>query len=250
MYHQIAPACSEGVKPSLLVTPTAFAAHMRLLHRLGWRTLRLVDLVGLLEGTMTLPRRRFVLTFDDAFLGVRHYAAPVLDRLGFTATVFAPTGLVGTCRALDEGPDHRAKALMSWDDLRRLRADGFDVGAHTRSHPRLSQLAPEEVRAEVVGSRDDITAALGERPTLFAYPYGDWSQPVAAVVRDGGFVAACATHFGRATAASDRLALPRIAVGAGLDLPHFSYRLALADRIARKIAASSSGHSESAQGWP
>jgi len=237
MYHQVAPWSADGVKPSLLVTPSAFTAQMRLLRRWGWRTLRLVELAALLEAGAPLPRRRFVLTFDDAFLGVARYAVPVMRGLGLTATVFAPTALVGTDTALDGGRDHSAKRLMGWDDLRALRDAGFDIGAHTRRHPHLPLLTADDVRAEIAGSREDLASALGDDAALFAYPYGDWDPSVAAAVRDAGFAAACATRFGRVTAAADRFALPRISVGSGLDLPHFAYRLLRADRIADKAAA-------------
>jgi len=239
MYHQIAPWSAEGVKPSLLVTPAAFAAQMRLLRLWGWRTLRLVELVALLEAGAPLPRRRFVLTFDDAFLGVARHAVPVMRGLGLTATVFVPTALVGTDTALDGGRDHPAKRLLGWDDLRAMRDARFDIGAHTRRHPHLPLLGADELRAEVAGSRDDLAAALGagDGDALFAYPYGDWDPSVAAAVRDAGFAAACATRFGRVTAASAPFALPRISVGSSLDLPHFAYRLLRADRIAARIAA-------------
>ena len=240
MYHQVAPWSAEGVTPSLLVTPAAFAAQMRLLRLWGWRTLRLAEVVALLEAGAPLPRRRFVLTFDDAFLGVARHAVPVMRGLGLTATVFVPTALVGTDTALDGGRDHPAKRLMGWDDLRALRDAGFDIAAHTRRHPHLPRLSADEVRAEIAGSRQDLASALGhgDGAALFAYPYGDWDAPVAAAVRDAGFAAACATRFGRVTAAADRFALPRISVGSSLDLPHFAYRLLRADRIADKAANS------------
>ncbi len=236
MYHQVAPATVGGVKPSLRVAPEAFAAQMRLLRWLGWRAIGLTELIDLLERGAPLPRRRVALTFDDAFLGVARHAVPVLTTLGWTATIFVPTRLVGTCHAPDGGLPSQDKRLMDWDDLRALRALGFDIGAHSRGHPHLPRLAPAALADEVAGSRADIAAALGAPPVLFAYPYGEWSPTVAAAVCEGGFRAACATHFGRVTAASPRLALPRISVGADLDLPHFAYRLARADHLARRAA--------------
>jgi len=237
MYHQVAPATATGVGRNLRVTPEAFAAQMRLLRRLGWRTLRLADLAGLLEGGSALPRRRFVLTFDDAFLGVLEHAAPILADLGFAATIFAPSGLVGSCRALDGGPDHEDKRLMSWGDLRAWRSGGHDVGAHTRTHPHLPRLDAVACMEELMGARTDIATALGEAPSLFAYPYGDWTQAVAVAVHGCGYAAACTTRFGRVTVAAHRFALPRISVGGDLDLPHFAYRLARADHIAGVLRA-------------
>jgi peptidoglycan/xylan/chitin deacetylase (PgdA/CDA1 family) len=172
---------------------------------------------------------------------VLRYAAPVLAGLGFSATIFVPTGLAGTCRALDGGPDSADKALMSWDQLHMARAMGCEIGAHTRTHPHLTRLSPAQLHDEVAGSREDIAAALGEAPALFAYPYGEWSPPVAEAVQSAGFAAACATQFGRAGHGAHRYSLPRISISSELDLPHFAYRLAFAGRIAARSGAGTPG---------
>jgi peptidoglycan/xylan/chitin deacetylase (PgdA/CDA1 family) len=99
------------------------------------------------------------------------------------------------------------------DELRRLD-EAVVIGAHTRRHPRLAALAPDEQRAEIEGSRDDLAAWLDRRPAGFAYPFGvpgfDFDATTVELVRAAGFRYAVANASGPVTAASDPLALPRV----------------------------------------
>lgn len=237
MYHQIAPARVHGVKESLCVSPGAFGAQLLLLRLLGWRTMSLGALATILEEGRPAPHRRFVVTFDDAFAGVARYAAPVLARHGFTATIFVPTALTGSCTALDGGPDSPDKQLLDWAGLRLLREAGHEIGAHTRTHPHLLHLTAKSRGEEIAGSRRDIAASLGVAPAVFAYPYGEYDADTAAAVRAAGFAAACTTRFNVVHGDADVFLLPRLGIGGGLNLPRFAYRVLCADRIARKIAA-------------
>ncbi len=82
---------------------------------------------------------RFTISFDDAHVSVLTHAAPVLRELGITPTLFVPTAYVGTS---DE--------MLDWDDLRRLRDEGWVLGSHTDTHPRMAlRLYDESEEAQV-----------------------------------------------------------------------------------------------------
>jgi peptidoglycan/xylan/chitin deacetylase (PgdA/CDA1 family) len=63
------------------------------------------------------------------------------------------------------------------------------IGAHSRTHPEMTKKGVS-LGNEIDGSRADIQKNLGTTPDLFAYPYGDWDDRVAAAVRAAGFRAA------------------------------------------------------------
>lgn len=64
-------------------------------------------------------------------------------------------------------------AAMDWEQVRRLASLGVEFGAHTVTHPILSQLASEEeVRAEIHGSIERLAGATGEPVRSFAFPNG------------------------------------------------------------------------------
>jgi peptidoglycan/xylan/chitin deacetylase (PgdA/CDA1 family) len=60
------------------------------------------------------------------------------------------------------------------DELTLLLEAGVAVGNHTSTHPCLDRCADEVVREEVRTAHDVLTRALGQAPTTFAYPNGNW----------------------------------------------------------------------------
>ena len=162
--------------------------------------------------------RSFALTFDDAYLSVLERGAPILERLGVAATVFAPTRFMSTRQQLRwPGIDHWVSTAhaaeltsMQWDDLRALAARGWEVGSHTRTHPHLEQLADSELVQQLAGSREDCSSELGQECISLAYPYGTANRRVAQAAREVGYQAAATIHPPRE--GSDRMRHPRIGV--------------------------------------
>jgi peptidoglycan/xylan/chitin deacetylase (PgdA/CDA1 family) len=95
------------------------------------------------------------------------------------------------------------------------RGSLIEIGAHTVTHPVLSNLTRDEQRREIIRSRERLREIL-ERPiTSFAYPYGgrrDFTRETACMVADAGFDCACSAETGAVWPSSDLYALPRISV--------------------------------------
>jgi peptidoglycan/xylan/chitin deacetylase (PgdA/CDA1 family) len=54
--------------------------------------------------------------------------------------------------------------------LKQIVAEGHELGSHTLTHPRLTEISEEEIRAEIQGGQDAIAEVLGEAPRLFRPP--------------------------------------------------------------------------------
>jgi len=87
-------------------------------------------------------------------------------------------------------------SVLGWAELRSLAADGVTLAAHSRVHPLLERIEPEELDAEIDGSMDDLRRAVGAAPAAFAYPSGSHSDTVVARVRALGIRAAFTTVRG------------------------------------------------------
>jgi len=144
--------------------------------------------------------RTVAVTFDDAFRSVFLQARPALAALGVPGTLFVPTALVGkdgpmawpgTDRWLGT-PYEDELTPMSWDELGELSEGGWELGSHTRTHPKLPTLDPESLRGELEGSRADLEERIGVPCESIAYPYGDYDSGVVAASRDAGFSAGAA----------------------------------------------------------
>ena len=184
-YHAIARVADDPNR--ICVSPRRFEAQMRFLKRSG---LRGVSVRELLHAAGTKGARKLVgLTFDDGYDNFLHAALPILQRYGFSATVFAVGGMLGAENTWDERPRMR---LLGTDDMREAAKRGMEVSSHGMSHIRLSGLRAEELEKEVVESRRVLSEILDEAVEGFCYPYGSVDAAATRTVRQAGYTYACA----------------------------------------------------------
>lgn len=194
-YHRLVETIPDDDDWGICTTTQRFREQMAWFARLGWRTLSLEDAGARLLRGERVPSRHFVITFDDGYVDTLTVGIPILRSLGFTATVFVVTGLVGQANSWDEGQGNVAP-LMTWDQLEQVVAQGFAIGSHTVSHPHLDRISPDEVSRELVGSREELQRRLGVASGAFCYPYGHWNEQVVASVAEAGYDIAC-NNIGR-----------------------------------------------------
>lgn len=113
--------------------------------------------------------------------------------------------------------------FMSWDDVRALAADGFEIGSHTVSHPILTRTALEDAERELAQSREDLEREVRVRPWLFAYPNGDYGPALSKLVKRY-YGAAVSTVPEACSRRSDLFALPRLC--APVEVSDLSFDLA------------------------
>ena len=160
--------------------------------------------------------RALVVTFDDAYRSVLEHAAPVLERLGLVGTVFVPTAYTGqdapmTWPGIEEWleTEHRDELLpMDWDELGTLADGGWEIGSHTCTHPKLTQLDDATLAHELTASRETLEAQMGRPCRTIAYPYGDQDARVREATRDAGYVGGAALD--RSMAGGNALCWPRV----------------------------------------
>ena len=203
MYHGVGGVSEDPF--DLFVSSERFAQQMQALRLLG---LRGVSLGQLGDAVTRCDADGLVgLTFDDGYRDVLSSAAPILERYGFTATMFAVSSLVGGENVWDPPP---RRQLMSESDLRDLIARGWEIGSHSLTHPRLTELDAEGLRHEVSASRTRLSDVLGVEPRCFCYPYGSADGDTVGAVRDAGYAYACAVV--RVPGLPTLLAMPRVGV--------------------------------------
>jgi peptidoglycan/xylan/chitin deacetylase (PgdA/CDA1 family) len=188
------------------VTPDAFARHVRWLASGAARVIPLSEIA-----THAGDEDVVAITFDDAIDNFASVAVPLLTEHALPVTVFVVSGHAGGTNAWSHGADVGIPRfqLLGWDSLGRLRERGVTLGAHTRSHPHLTQQDAAELVDEIAGCADDIERFTGFRPTTFAYPYGSVNAAVANGTRRH-YECACTTRLAMVTATDDPMWLPRL----------------------------------------
>ena len=232
-YH----AVSETWPADLSIQPGLLREQLLHLREKGYRGVTFGELVsGQTAGKVV------AVTFDDGYRSVLRLAQPILAELGFTGTLFVPTDWIGADRpmqwpGIDQwmgGPHEEELLPMSWDEVRRLRDLGWEIGSHTCSHPRLSHLPAAELATELGESRSRCAAELGACATI-AYPYGDHDEAVVSATAAAGYRAAATLP---ADAPSPRpFAWPRIGIYNNDDMRAFRLKVSPLVRCARGSAA-------------
>jgi peptidoglycan/xylan/chitin deacetylase (PgdA/CDA1 family) len=211
MYHEI--AASPDTKSRLAVPPDKFAAQVEYLHDAGFTALTFTEAARALAGDPgQLPERPVVLTFDDGYADFHSQALPVLEKFGFTATVFVTTGWIA-----DAGKHAAGTALgpmLSWGQIREVAMAGVEIGAHSHGHPQLDQISRSQLRDELTTPKDLLEAGIGQPVPSVAYPFGYSSAQVRQAVGAAGYRHACAVANATARPGADELAVPRLTVRA------------------------------------
>ncbi len=228
MYHQIGEFAPMKRHRANYCDHRRFAVQMDLLARFGYVVLSLGEALECLRGVRPIPPKAVVLTFDDAYDNFADYALPVLERHGFTATVYAISGWLG-CRAewFGKDPGRAIPTLMSGERLRTLRAAGISIGSHTVNHLKLGEVDLATKRREIRDSKSALEDVLGEPVVDFCYPFGSFDLETIRVVEEAGYRSATTCLRGAAMHADHPLVLPRKAISYGDDLLGFWWKVAV-----------------------
>jgi peptidoglycan/xylan/chitin deacetylase (PgdA/CDA1 family) len=153
-----------------------------------------------------------VITIDDGYLDNLEIAQPVLRRHRFPATIFLVSDRLGGVGDWSRGNKLGDRPLLSVTQVEQLRGEGVSFGAHTRTHPHLTELDEGALEPEIAGSRRDLEVATGAPVTVFAYPYGELDERAVNAVRAAGFAGAGTTEPRLAGLDEDPFRVPRVEV--------------------------------------
>lgn len=214
MYHYVryVDRAADPLGFSLSVTPEQLDGQLAWLKAAGYEAVRMDAVAACLHGAGPCPARAVALTFDDGYMDAYTTALPILQRYGFVATFYVVSGFVGQ------------PGYMGWAELRTLRDAGMEIGAHSITHPDLTSLGLEELRAQVGQSGAAIAAELGQPVVSFCYPGGRFSDTVVAVTREAGYTSATTTIQDGPQA--DPFTLPRLRISGDLTREGFQWLVA------------------------
>lgn len=185
-----------------------FEQHLAYLDEHDFNVLALDEALDSLQQGRGLPDRSIVISFDDSYDSIYREAFPRLQARGFAFTVFVNTDVI------DEG----RRGMLSWDQLRQMRASGGLIANHSISHPhfprRRDQMGDDWhdwARQQISHVEQRLIDELGETPKLFAWPYGEYDSDSLALLDEMDLIG-FGQHSGVVGRYEDWRALPRFAV--------------------------------------
>ncbi len=226
-YHGITRSPLREDLSLLLVRPARFRAQIELLLDAGFRFVTVAELARLAAGGQPPPGYAAI-SFDDGMRNNCTVALPILRSYGIAATVYVTIDFIaGASPWIGANSDNR---MLDADELRELARAGWELGAHTITHPDLSALDYAACRREIEESRSALERIAGVPVETFAYPFGRYGPAAVAAARDSGLLAAVATGRGGGGA----FELRRAMIGAAD--PTVIFVLKLADRYEPLLA--------------
>jgi peptidoglycan/xylan/chitin deacetylase (PgdA/CDA1 family) len=173
-FHVIGDPAPGAPNPGLYDSRATFRAQIAWLALQGYHAVTLDALYRSWRtaGWLALPGRPIVLTFDDGYPQDVSVALPVLRARHWPAVLNLQIGNLAPAR------------------VRQLLAAGWEIDAHTFTHPDLTRVDAAQLRREVAGSRKWIQSVFGAPANFFCYPFGRYDPRVVAAVRRAGYVGA------------------------------------------------------------
>ncbi len=154
------------------LTLERFERYLGIARELEFSTINYDRLYAWLTGTDTLPDRPLMIDVDHPVGSVAEDMFPLMERYGFTGNLFVNTGYFE--QRCSSSVDAGQPLCANWDQIRQLMASGWTIGAHTHSHPNLSELSVDDLDGQAIREEMDTNDALleeqlGQRPQYFAF---------------------------------------------------------------------------------
>jgi peptidoglycan/xylan/chitin deacetylase (PgdA/CDA1 family) len=214
MYHVIDTPPPGAPLPALWVSRQEFADQVRALAAKGYRGVTLQQVWDAWHRGGPLPAKPIVFSFDDGYRSHYTNALPILRAQGWPGVLNLEVAVLHV--------DLRPPAV------RKLIDAGWEVDAHTMTHPDLRASSASDLRYQVAGSRSWIRTHFHVPVNFFCYPAGRYDARVVSAVRSAGYLAATTTAPGIATPGRPRFELPRVRVNRGDGVPGLERALAQA----------------------
>ena len=165
MYHVLGDPPAGAPYPELYVRASDFAGQMRGLEQAGFGAVTLRQVWDHWHRGTPLPRKPIVVSFDDGYGSTADVALPVLRAHGW------PGVLNLKVRSLERSWGLRPRQVCA------LIGAGWEIDAHTISHPDLTTVDGRGLALEVGGSRRVLRSTFGVPVDFFCYPAGKVRRP-------------------------------------------------------------------------
>lgn len=212
MYHRV-PDRPINSRHRTFVTKRRFGAHLRFFAFRGLTSITFKDYLDFADGTIPMrefPKHPFILTFDDGYSDNHRNVLPLTKVHGFKGVLF----LLGDSNAehnhWDKEEDPQVNQLMNKRQKLDFVQAGWEIGAHSMTHPDLTSLSRPEAEHEIRESKAALENELGTQVRTFAYPYGHYDDRAKELVQEAGLELGVATDTGGMRIEDDPYAVFRV----------------------------------------
>ena len=164
MYHSIIDNDDQSVSIE------SFKRQMHLMKTMGYQTIKFNKL-------KENNKKKFIITFDDAYESVFINAFPILKKLGFNAYCFIVANKIGDYNEWDKHKDKFKKMkIMDVEQIKEWLISGFNIGSHSLDHVDLTKLSRNDKIDQIVNSKKHLNNLFNTKIDTFAFPFGSYDD--------------------------------------------------------------------------
>ena len=143
------------------------ALEMKYLYDEGYTTITIKEFEEMRDGTLAIPEKPIVITFDDGLKSVMDNGVPLMEKYGMKGVIAYPTGKIW-------------KEKMTYDNLTYLQSKGWEIASHSITHINLYEDTKDKNRwiKELNESRQAIYANTSIMPEYFVFPENGANQEI------------------------------------------------------------------------
>jgi peptidoglycan/xylan/chitin deacetylase (PgdA/CDA1 family) len=167
----------------------------------GYKVVPLQKLILALKEKKSIPNNWVVLTIDDNFKSFYTNALSVFKEYNYPFSVFVYV----------EATQKRYPDYLSWDELREIKKYG-SIEFHSYGHKHMTYLSDDEIKEDFEKGLKLFEKELNLKPTVFTYPYGEYSPRVQKIAKSYGFDAIINQNMGAVSDFSDIYDMDRTAL--------------------------------------
>ena len=161
LYYQTDMGKTTMGESKLNIGSRQFEQEMMALSDLGYNSITVAQLTGVIREGGILPPRPVLITFDSDKRGIYNHAYPILKKYGFVGTIYVVVNQLDT------------EGFITTSQLREMSDSGWDVGSRGMTGQNLVDLYMNNgdlLGYEINSSKTELEKILGNVVTSFSYP--------------------------------------------------------------------------------
>jgi peptidoglycan/xylan/chitin deacetylase (PgdA/CDA1 family) len=167
----------------------------------GYEVVPLEKIIQKVQNNQEVPNHWVALTIDDAYKSFYTNALPIFKEFNYPFSLYVYV----------EATNKNYSDFMNWDEIKEASKYGT-IGLHSYAHPHLTKLSANEVYEDTQKAMNIFEEKMGFKPKTYAYPYGEYNEPVKEEIKKFDFDAILNQNNGSVNQQSNLNSLNRIAL--------------------------------------
>jgi len=195
MYHRF----EENKYPSTNIKKEIFIEQLNEINNLGIKFINYKKFSEVIKNN--IDKNYILLTIDDAFESFYKNGWPILKEKKIPFILFVSTREIGK------------HGYMTWEQIKEVEKSNLGtIGNHSHSHEYMVDWEDDKIKSDLNNSIKIFKKELGYSPSVFSYPFGEYSNNFKKIVLDFNFDFAFGQHSGVIDPTKNFLELPRFPI--------------------------------------